>query len=170
MYRFRFTEVRFGPYDGIQLGGLALLDVYGRPLAIESIENPGGDSPMRQQADRLIDYQSRQHAAGASVAQILATNTGKWFDDNFNGSSAAVGPTTQSFLIVTLSSTDVVGGYRLLTAPDVRRRDPVSWTLEGVAPDGTSRVMDTVSGASPPDARGALYPASHLNFPPPSMP
>ena len=74
---FRFTNVRTGPFDGIQLGAIALIDVNGRLLTIDTIANPGGDSPRMQQAQRLIDYQTAQHATDASVAQILAKQLGQ---------------------------------------------------------------------------------------------
>ena len=54
MYRFRFSQVRTGPYDGIQLGAIGLLDTSGELLTVEAIENPGGDSPHTQQAQRLL--------------------------------------------------------------------------------------------------------------------
>ena len=163
VYRFVFTSVRTGPYDGVQLGAIALLGFEGDLLHIDTISNPGGLSPGAQGPERLIDYQS--DAAGGSLTHevLLASNEGKWYD----GSFAAAG---ESQLLVNLSTAQSIGGYRLLTANDNPRRDPTSWRLEAVLSDGSRRLLHTVSSADPPSSRGTLYSGFYLVEPPPLLP
>ena len=141
VYRFVFTSVRTGPYDGVQLGAIALLGFEGDLLHIDTISNPGGLSPGAQGPERLIDYQS--DAAGGSLTHevLLASNEGKWYDGNFSVAG-------ESQLLISLSTAEPVGGYRLLTASDVPRRDPASWRLEAVLPDGSHLQVHAVNSAS----------------------
>ena len=117
MYRFRFTAVRTGPYDGVQLGAIALLDTSGALLPVEAVANPGGSSPRAQGPERLLGYQSSP--ALSTVAATQSSNTGKWFDGNFDGNVSR--GSSESVLELTLSAAATVGGYHLMTANDVPR-------------------------------------------------
>ena len=62
----------------------------------------------------------------------------KWFDENF----PSLGRST---LDITLHEPAELGLYMFVTAIDVARRDPTSWTLSELSPDGSYHVIDSVS-------------------------
>ena len=161
-YVFRFTRAKFEPYDGIQLGGIALRSTAGDLLPIVSITNPGGTTPASQQPTKLIEYQS-SIAPGARAEDVVTNNTGKWYDGSYGTAGVAT-------LQITLASAEPLGSYLLATAPDVLRRDPVSWSVEAVLPNGSSTVVHVVDGTYAPDERGEAYPPFYLVAPPPSLP
>ena len=62
-YVFRFTRAKFEPYDGIQLGGIALRSTAGDLLPIVSISNPGetahgGDGCAKHMGDMIRDQRA----------------------------------------------------------------------------------------------------------------
>ena len=64
-----------------------------------------------------------------------------------------------------------VDSYQLFTATGADRRDPIAWTF-GIVRGGVYQVLSSVTGASPPYARGAGYGANFfaINPPPPTPP
>ena len=162
-YRFEITELRNGPYDGVQLGGLALFDLSGELLPIASISNPYGVIPNEYETvDNLINYQAAINP-GASPADALALNTGKWFDGYF-------GQAGVSYVQLELMSVTNVGGYLFRTANDPYRRDPIGWTFKAIASDGTAHLLHSVTGADAPAGRFELYDPFYVASPPPAAP
>ena len=165
MYEFNFTSVLgtlWGSVDGLQLGGLALFDYDNNLLSIASITNPGGSNTANQGPSNLIDYQPSDRQ---SVEAALAASGGnKWYDGNF----ASQGWST---LRITLAQPGAVAGYMLATAPDVRRRDPVSWTLRVLGAAASYEIdRRDLDQAAIPVARDALYPLVNVVAPPPFSP
>ena len=144
VYEFNFTSVLgtlWGSVDGLQLGGLALFDYDNELLTIASITNPGGSNTANQGPSNLIDYQPSDRQ---SVEAALTGSNAKWFDGNFATSGS-------STLRITLAQPGAVAGYMFSTARDVRRRDPVSWTLRVLGDGGAfSHEVDTRARVAPP--------------------
>ena len=157
MYELEFTSVQFPPVDGIQLGSLALLGIDDELLSIASITNPGGVNPNNQGPSQLIDYQPSSRSGIA--AALVSTSSSKWFDGSF-------GATGSSTLRITLTRPAVVAAYWFATTHDVRRRDPVSWTLRVSPAGGDMYVVDRRERVTPPVSRNALYPLIYLVSPP----
>ena len=154
-FEFTFTAVRKMPAeDGIQLGALGLLDMSGNLLTIADISNPGGRNPYNQFAGNLILYQSQGFTtADELIAGFEATSTTKWYDDHF-------APDITSTLEIILDAPAIVGAYTFMTAFDVPRRDPVSWTLSAVMSDDFRSVGssgDSGAGAVERVESGALH-------------
>ena len=59
--------------------------------------------------------------------------------------------------------------FRPVSAFDVPRRDPTSWTLSAVLDDGSKIVLDHQSAVDAPAARSELYPPFYLVAPPPQF-
>ena len=154
VYRFRFTAVRSTPHDGVQLGGLGLMDQDGTLLSVVEVLNPAGVSPASQQPEKLFAYQA-SFTEGTAAADAVMSNSGKWYDGSF-------GTAGESVLEITLASTEIIGSYLLRTTGNPARRDPVSWSVEAVMPDGTANVLQEVSNADAPSARNALYDEYHV--------
>lgn len=163
-YEFRFSAVR-SPHrqDGLQLGALVVLDFNGNLLHIRDISNPGGHSPHVQQVGNLIRYQSLGYDTMADLTAHAYAAQYKWYDDNFDTASSSV----VRFHLVEAQS---VGGYIFVTANDVARRDPVSWTLHAIMNDGSDLIVDAQSRVEPPYARLSPYPTHYLVNPPPMQP
>ena len=152
IYEFEFTSVRSGPYDGVQLGSILLVDFDGAPIDIVSITNPGGSLTKNQLASNLVHYPQPTE------------NATKWYDD------AVVNFTSPSILQIQVPHGNAVAGYRLQTARDLPRRDPVSWSFFGVDLDGTRSLIDTRSSHLAPLERGEYYPFVFFSAPPPLLP
>ena len=145
-YFFNFTAVRALPYDAIQLSSVVLVGRDAKLLSIVAASNPGGQSPADQGPNNLLLYQPE------SVV--------KWMDGQF-------GSIHSSLLQLRLASPDHVGAYWLLTAGDLPRRDPLSWSFGAILPDGSYTVLHTVDEARPPLERNSLFDAFYLVAPPP---
>ena len=127
---------------------IVLFDNDYNSLLVQSVTNPGGSSPINQGPENLFLYQTLGYnpPMGASIDDIknsvnaamyrLSTNTSKWFDSNFaaNGMS--------SRLRITLATPASIAAYTLVTANDVPRRDPVSWTLKIIEDANTQHTID----------------------------
>ena len=126
VYEFEITALRnydgSGQHDGTQLGAIALFGYNGELLPIRSITNPNGQSPAGQGASNLFLYQRMGYTAASQMGSALAL-TSKWHDENF-------GANGKSTLRVELAGSYSLGGYRLITANDVPRRDPTSWIVK----------------------------------------
>ena len=109
-YQLVFSKVRGPLEDGISIAEIHFYDDAGDEVPILSAENPGGDNPNPAQlAKNLIDKSS-------------AT---KWFDANMG-----VGGPGESVLRLHVGPVErQVVTYKLTTANDQKRRDPVSWTF-----------------------------------------
>ena len=113
-FEFHFTAVANGPpFDGIQLGAVALFGRDGALLTILSVANPGGASPGNQGPEQLVEYQIalRQLLQEGLIGPAIANNPGKWYDSTF-------GAERRSVLRVTLTHQAQLGAYWFLTAND----------------------------------------------------
>ena len=108
MYELQFTDVKFPPYDGIQLSGLALFDYDHELLSIYDITNPGGSNPANQGPANLADYQP---STSGAVATALTASRTKWYDGTFGAAGS-------STLRITLARPAAIGSYLLVTAND----------------------------------------------------
>lgn len=183
VYEFKFTKVRLAGV-GVALGSILLFDFDGNPVHVEDITNPGGSSPPSQEVGNLIAYQNflrqgseTEDALQGSMSDRVAHDEVhtlvvhmveelgyvKWLDQNFED--------RQETSVVRLQlATDVaVAGYAFITAEDVPRRDPISWTLSAVI-DGRPVTLDDVRNAFVPIERSELYPPRYFVSPPPAQP
>ena len=98
---FELHAVRDSWADIVQLSEFRLYNQDGTEIAISDADNPGGDSPSGEDADKAIDG-------------WMGT---KWLDFN------------EGNLVFTLASpTSAVGSYDWATANDETGRDPTRWT------------------------------------------
>ncbi len=123
--RVRFTcQQTRDPAAWVQLARLRLFDVFGEQIKLKNAQNPGGENPEGEEAERAIDDETKT----------------KWLDKNKGALEAlfAAGPT-------------VVGSYSLTTANDEDGRDPVRWTLEAKrGAEAEWAVLDDKSADSQP--------------------
>jgi len=107
--RFKATKLRNGTATGlVQLAEFGFQN-NGNAVAISSVTNPGGNNPVNEEVDKVID----------------GLTTTKWLD------------TTNGYLIFDLGEPNPpldenrVTDYSFITANDATDRDPLQWTLEG---------------------------------------
>ena len=148
---------------------VALLDLAGNLIPIQSVTNPGGDTPNANQGpDKLIQYQTLGFTTSDTLADgfsASANSRSKWYDGNF------VSEESTSVVRLSLASPASVGAYWLMTAFDVPRRDPVSWVFRGVRADGGTTVLDQHDVYDVPSSGSATMTFTLASLsPPPSMP
>jgi hypothetical protein len=186
VYEIDFVAIRNMPNtDGIALGAIAMFG-FGRCavfnaaictaiensatdpalLPVESITNPGGANPPGQGPASLYQYQPLGYTTTATLLAAtldsVQTLHSKWMDTNFD---------LKSTVRITLTSSQALSSYVLLSANDVPRRDPVSWDLYGISPGTGARVLlDSRRAITPPFARYSRYPDFYLYAPPPLPP
>ena len=186
VYEIDFVATRNMPAtDGISLGAIAMFG-FGRCaihnaamcttiensasdpalLPIQAITNPGGVSPPGQGANALYQYQALGYTTTAKLLAAtldsVQTLHSKWLDTSFD---------LKSTVRITLTASQALSSYVLLSASDVPRRDPVSWDLYGITPGTNARVLlDSRRAITPPDGRYSRYPDFYLFAPPPLPP
>ena len=160
-YRFIFLATRDVPVasDGIALSEVELLNDAGSTITMLAASSPGGVFLPRENPACAID----------------ASLDTKWLDlafDDISGTFAVLE------LVAAAEPADVAG-YRLYSAPDAPKRDPVTWRLEARiyhdADDPANEnepwhILHEVVGATPPAARKAAYDDFWLVAPPPPPP
>uniref|UniRef100_A0A7S4BDV3 Uncharacterized protein n=1 Tax=Chrysotila carterae TaxID=13221 RepID=A0A7S4BDV3_CHRCT len=148
--KFVFTLVR-GPSESIQLQEVAFYDPDGKAIAVSSIENPSGSSPIAHTPERAADGH-------------VSTKGSKWLDLNFGASK-------RSTLLLTLANESFLGSYELWTANDNPARDPVGWQIHLQIGESWLEVDSRV--VLPPEGRFESYGRMQLPpapFPPSSLP
>ena len=173
-YQFTFTKARGPGADGFQLGEVELLGADGQVLPVASISTPSlfeGYSTAVDEEGLLL----AANPAQAASSLVDGEPRTKWYDavseDVANGKAppSSLGAT----LTLTLAVAAEVVGYRLTTAPDVEKRDPISWTFSrvyaAVAPYPSGAVLLSRQDDVPlPTARTEQ--ATFPTFTPPSPP
>ena len=154
--RFRFVFTRVADVDTGD-GALALSDLVlyahdGTELFVESSNSNGGQWATHQGPSAAIDSQ-------------IDT---KFCDLNFRKNG-------QSILELRLLNLAALAGYRLTTANDAPKRDPIAWRVEACATteqcaSANWDVVHQVDNAQPPLARSTSYPDFWLVAPPPPSP
>jgi len=138
------------PGKGIQLGALVLYDYEGQPIPLDpsAMSNPGGASPIGQEAGNLA---------------LSPTDLKKWYDPIFSNSGS-------STLRIEIEDGPSVGAYQFYTAHDANPRDPISWQFRAIKSDGSVTVLDSQTAYIPPVDRNAPYPKFYMVAPPPALP
>lgn len=142
-YMFVFEATRDSSDNGVQLSEVALYDASGK-LSVRAAWDDQGSNPDGESPSALIDDDM----------------TNKWF-----GSSA-----TSTLYLSLDSAAKSASYYKLWTAPDSPRRDPVSWrfgTYDSIS--GTFTELSKVS-AAPPEQRSTAYGQRFYSTQPPSPP
>ena len=137
----------------------------GELIPVASVSNPEGiTSNSNQGPEKLIEYQTLGYTSISNLsAGFTATSNVKWYDDNF-------GAQEKSVVRLSLSSAASVGAYWFrLSFNNPSRRDPVSWTLRAVRPDGSVEELDTRAEYDMPTARSETV-RLYLVEPPPALP
>ena len=166
-YRFVFLAARDLPVasDGIALSEVEFLDEHGSDVAMLTATNPGGV---------YLPREGPAHAIDGSIEN-------KWLDLSVDHSNASASSTVLESVLELIAEAEPadVAGYRLFTAPDAPKRDPITWRLEARmhhdADDPANEyepwhILHEVVGATPPDARKAAYTDFWLLAPPPPPP
>ena len=167
-YQFTFTKARGPGADGFQLGEVELLGADGAVLPVASIS-----TPSLFEGYRLDDEPLSTQAATSLIDGEPGT---KWYDAVSQDVASGLLPPRDgggASLTLTLAVAAEVVGYRLTTAPDVEKRDPVSWTLSRVEPAVSPYppvivLLSRQDDASLPTARTEQ--ATFPTFTPPSPP
>ena len=142
-YEFVVTLVvaRNGDVTGIQLSGIKLYDDAGEEIEVASVENVGGDH-----GEPLSDGKPRY-----PPSHLIDGDPGtKWYMTNFNEGSPAS-------IVLRLKAPAHVARYEFITAPDVQRRDPVSWTFKKLSADGAEETLSVQDDFHPPQERGVGF-------------
>ena len=154
--RFRFVFTRVADVNSAEgalaISELVLFSYGGRRLPIESAHSARGSWTTLQGPDAAVD----------------SKNSTKFCDLNFalNG---------ESILELKLVNAARISGYRISTANDAPKRDPVAWRVEACATDEECRsdtweIVHHVNQARPPLARITAYDDFWLVAPPPPSP
>jgi hypothetical protein len=116
--RFKATKLRSGLATGlIQLGEFSFAN-NGSPVAVASVDSPGGNTPAGEGLANLTD--------GDGVSN-------KWLD--FNNAP----------VIFNFGAATTIDAYSFYTANDAPDRDPIQWTLEGSNDQTTWTLIENVN-------------------------
>ena len=134
-YQFTFTKARGPGADGFQLGEVELLGADGEVLPVANISTPS----LFEGFSTAVDDEGLPlpaNSAQAVTSLIDGEPRTKWYDAVSQQVASGTVPMwrVESFatLTLTLAVAAEVVGYRLTTARDVEKRDPISWTFSRV--------------------------------------
>ena len=131
---------RNGDVTGIQLSGIKLYDDAGEEIEVASVENVGGDHGKHANDD--VAY---------PPSHLIDGDPGtKWYMTNFNEGMPAS-------IVLRLKEPAHVARYEFITAPDVHKRDPVSWTFKKLSADGAEETLSVQDDFHPPQERGVGF-------------